>query len=393
MASKTRFLVCPFLLGKIKEKMNSKCLSPLSIPQKFTYPEDFPLACGETLQGFSLVYETYGQLKPDKSNAIFICPALSASHHAAGASDPENPQASLGWWDHYIGPGKPIDTNLFFVVCCSNLGSCFGSTGPLALNPQTGKTFGKSFPLVTVSDFIESQRLLKSHLGIDKLFAIIGGSLGGMQAMYWSARYPEEIQVCVAIASAPWLNAQNIGFNEIARQMLALSSPVNSHEQEQSNGMAIARMLGHITYLSEQVMGDKFGRETTGAEQFSKEDAIFQVESYLRYQGLKFTKQFDAYSYYLMTKALDLFDLRDGYASLEESLARCKASFLLISFTGDWRFSARRSLEIATALMNAKKRVSHINIDSDYGHDAFLLPNSYYEAVLGTYLKVQFKNA
>ena len=373
--------------------MSSKSLSPISIPQKFTHPQDFPVACGETLHGFSLVYETYGRLNKDKSNAIFICPALSAGHHAAGASDPENLEESLGWWDHYIGPGKPIDTNVFFVVCCSNLGSCFGSTGPLELNPQTGTAFGKSFPLVTVSDFIESQRLLKAHLGIDTLFAIIGGSLGGMQALYWSARYPEEIKVCVSIASAPWLNAQNIGFNEIARQMLALPYQGNSNEKQQSNGMAIARMLGHITYLSEQVMGDKFGRDTTGAEKFSKEEAIFQVESYLRHQGLKFTKQFDAYSYYLMTKALDLFDLRDGYESLEASLARCKASFLLISFSGDWRFSARRSLEIATALMNAKKRVSHININSDYGHDAFLLPNSYYEAVLRTYLAVQYKHA
>ncbi|GAA6151687.1 homoserine O-succinyltransferase MetX [Pseudoteredinibacter isoporae] len=357
------------------------------------FSEPLPLASGRTLDQYQLYYECYGELNASASNAILICHALSGNHHAAGFHSYED--SKPGWWDAYIGPGKPIDTNHFYVVSLNNIGGCDGSTGPSSINPDTGEPWGPDFPRLRVRDWVNSQARLADRLGIECWAAVIGGSLGGMQAMRWSLEYPERIKHCIVIASAMKLTAQNIAFNETARQAIC-SDPdfSDGHYQQEDNipraGLSVARMIGHITYLSGDGMGEKFGRQLRSGtfEQGQDEPVEFQIQSYLRYQGEKFSTSFDANTYILMTQALDYFDLAREYqhdAAEAFSHARCK--FLVISFTSDWRFAPARSKEIADALMAAGKSVTYAEIESDAGHDAFLLPNERYETVFSNYLK------
>jgi len=362
------------------------------VPQSHTFNEPLALACGRTLQEYTLVYETYGELNADKSNAVLICHALSGHHHAAGYHSADDPRP--GWWDHYIGPGKPIDTDRFFVVSLNNLGGCNGSTGPASTNPASGRPWGPDFPLLRVRDWVHSQARLADLLGIEQWAAVVGGSLGGMQAMRWSLEYPERLRHCVVIASAMKLSAQNIAFNETARQAIT-SDPdfCGGRYLEQDRlprrGLAVARMIGHITYLSDDGLGKKFGRELRSGtfELGVDEEVEFQVQSYLRHQGDKFSGSFDPNTYILMTRALDYFDLARRYGDDPVAAfagARCK--FLLVSFTSDWRFAPERSREIVDALMHANLPVSYAEIESPMGHDAFLLPNPRYERVFATYM-------
>lgn len=355
----------------------------------FTAPLE--LACGRQLEQFELVYETYGTLNKARSNAVLICHALSGHHHAAGyhSADDRKP----GWWEACIGPGKPIDTNRFYVVSLNNLGGCHGSTGPASTNPATGKAYGADFPMMTVQDWVRSQARLADRLGIEQWAAVIGGSLGGMQAIQWSIDFPDRVRHCVAIAAAPRLSAQNIAFNEVARQAI-ISDPDfhNGHFLEHNTlprrGLKLARMVGHITYLSDDSMGQKFGRELkTGQLNFDVNNVEFQVESYLRYQGEQFSTRFDANTYLIMTKALDYFDpaaAHDG--NLAQTFAHVSARYYLISFTTDWRFSPERSQEIANALIAAGKEVSYVDIDAPYGHDAFLIPHPRYLQAFSSYM-------
>ena len=360
-------------------------------PQTVVIEQPLKLACGVVLPKHTLVYETYGTLNKNNSNAILICHALSGNHHAAGVYEQD---AKPGWWDQYIGPGKPIDSNRFFIVCVNNIGSCFGSTGPTSENPETGKPYGADFPPVRARDWVESQRLLMEHLNIDCWAAVVGASLGGMQAMRWSLEHPEKLQHAVVIASSMKLTAQNIAFNEIARKAIKSDTDFCDGNYLQENkiphqGLALARMIGHVTYLSDELMGQKFGRDLKAGDLLQgKTDPVeFQIESYLNYQGDKFSDFFDANSYILITKMLDYFDLAREYDHdpiAAFSHAQCK--FLVVSFSSDWRFSPARSQEITDALIAAGKDVSYIAIDSDHGHDAFLLPNQRYQAALGSYL-------
>ena len=348
-------------------------------PQVFKFSEPLALACGRSLTEYELVVETYGELNAARSNAVLICHALSGHHHAAGYHSPDDRKP--GWWDSCIGPGKPIDTRKFFVVSLNNLGGCNGSTGPGSANPATGKPYGADFPVMTVEDWVHSQARLADQLGIERWAAVIGGSLGGMQAMQWTISYPERVRHCLAIASAPKLSAQNIAFNEVARQAI-LTDPEfhGGHFQEHGvipkRGLMLARMVGHITYLSDDAMGEKFGRELkTDKLNYDFHSVEFQVESYLRYQGEEFSGRFDANTYVLMTKALDYFDPAAAHGDdLARTLAGVKADFCLMSFTTDWRFSPARSREIVDALLAAKKNVCYLEIDAPQGHDAFLMP-------------------
>lgn len=361
-------------------------------PQQIDFTEPVQLSSGRSLDALRIVYETYGKLNATRSNAVLICHALSGHHHAAGYHDAA--EEKPGWWDYYIGPGKPIDTNRFFVISLNNIGGCHGSTGPTSINPETGKPWGPDFPRLRVRDWVKTQAMLVDALGIKVLAAVIGGSLGGMQAMRWCVDYPERLRHCVVIASAIKLSAQNIAFNEIARQAIT-SDPdfcegrYLERDTSPRKGLAIARMVGHVTYLSGDAMGQKFGRDLrTGSFEPGTESAIeFQVGSYLRYQGESFSDRFDANTYLLMTQALDFFDLaREFNDNPSAAFAKTGSGFLVISFTTDWRFSPERSREIANALIRANKPVSYAEIDSDYGHDAFLLPNPRYEAVFSAYL-------
>ena len=361
-------------------------------PQVFKFSEPLALACGRSLTEYELVVETYGELNAARSNAVLICHALSGHHHAAGYHSPDDRKP--GWWDSCIGPGKPIDTRKFFVVSLNNLGGCNGSTGPGSANPATGKPYGADFPVMTVEDWVHSQARLADQLGIERWAAVIGGSLGGMQAMQWTISYPERVRHCLAIASAPKLSAQNIAFNEVARQAI-LTDPEfhGGHFQEQGvipkRGLMLARMVGHITYLSDDAMGEKFGRGLKSEKlNYDFHSVEFQVESYLRYQGEEFSGRFDANTYLLMTKALDYFDpaaAQDG--DLAQTLAVAKADFWLMSFTTDWRFSPARSREIVDALTAAKKNVCYLEIDAPQGHDAFLMPIPRYLQAFGSYMK------
>ncbi len=348
-------------------------------PQVAQFAEPLALACGRSLSHYELVYETYGELNAERSNAVLICHALSGHHHAAGyhSMDERKP----GWWDSCIGPGKPIDTRKFFVVSLNNLGGCNGSTGPASRNPQTGRVYGSDFPVVTVEDWVNSQALLADRLGISQWAAVIGGSLGGMQALQWTISYPERVRHCLCIASAPKLSAQNIAFNEVARQAILTDPDYHGgHFQEQGTlpkrGLMLARMVGHITYLSDDAMGEKFGRERKSEKpNFDLHNVEFQVESYLRYQGEEFSGRFDANTYLLMTKALDYFDPAASQGGdLAKTLSVAKADFCVMSFTTDWRFSPARSRELVDALMAAKKNVSYLEIEAAQGHDAFLIP-------------------
>ncbi|VXC97203.1 homoserine O-acetyltransferase [Pseudomonas sp. 8Z] len=361
-------------------------------PQVFKFSEPLPLACGRSLSEYELVVETYGELNANRSNAVLICHALSGHHHAAGYHSPDDRKP--GWWDSCIGPGKPIDTRKFFVVSLNNLGGCNGSTGPGSANPATGKPYGADFPVMTVEDWVNSQARLADQLGIQQWAAVIGGSLGGMQALQWTISYPERVRHCLAIASAPKLSAQNIAFNEVARQAI-LTDPEfhGGHFIEQGvvpkRGLMLARMVGHITYLSDDAMGEKFGRGLKSEKlNYDFHSVEFQVESYLRYQGEEFSGRFDANTYLLMTKALDYFDpaaANDG--NLAQTLAVAKADFCLMSFTTDWRFSPARSREIVDALTAAKKNVCYLEIDAPQGHDAFLMPIPRYLQAFGSYMK------
>lgn len=360
-------------------------------PQVLHFKDPLPLACGRQLADYELVYETYGTLNAERSNAVLICHALSGHHHAAGYHSPDDRKP--GWWDSCIGPGKPIDTRKFFVVSLNNLGGCNGSTGPGSRNPETGRAYGADFPVLTVEDWVHSQARLADALGIAQWAAVVGGSLGGMQAMQWSISYPERIRHCLVIASAPKLSAQNIAFNEVARQAILTDPDFHGgHFQEQGTiprrGLMLARMVGHITYLSDDAMGEKFGRELkTDQLNYDFHSVEFQVESYLRYQGEEFSGRFDANTYLLMTKALDYFDpaaAHDG--DLVKTLTPARADFCVISFSTDWRFSPARSREIVDALVAAKKNVSYLEIESAHGHDAFLIPSPRYLQGFGHYM-------
>lgn len=361
-------------------------------PKTQHFDQPLTLASGRVLPQYDIVYETYGELNADKSNAILICHALSGHHHAAGFYQGDK---KPGWWDHYIGPGKPIDSRQFYIVSINNLGGCHGSTGPTSINPDTGKAWQSDFPHMRCRDWVNSQRELMKLLGITQWAAIIGGSLGGMQAMRWALEYPDELRHCIVIASATKLTAQNIAFNEVARQAISSDPDFHNgfyldHNTSPKNGLRLARMVGHITYLSEDGMGQKFGRELkAGSFMLGADDDIeFEVESYLRYQGDMFSEAFDANTYILMTKALDYFDLAREYGDdTVAAFSRAKCSFFVVSFTSDWRFSPQRSREIVDALVAAKKPVSYAEIEADFGHDAFLIPNERYENVFHAYMQ------
>ncbi len=363
----------------------------LVTPQRQAFSEPLQLACGKALNQFELVYETYGELNANRSNAVLICHALSGHHHAAGfhSEDERKP----GWWDACIGPGKAIDTNRFFVVSLNNLGGCHGSTGPSSIDPATGKSYGAHFPVLTVEDWVNSQALLADRLGIECWAAVVGGSLGGMQALQWAISYPDRIRHCLAIATAPKLSAQNIAFNEVARQ--AIINDPDFHNGDYAafgvipkRGLMLARMVGHITYLSDDSMGEKFGRELrTDVLNYDFTSVEFQVESYLRYQGQEFSERFDANTYLLMTKALDYFDPAGAHGgNLAQSLEKIKARCMVMSFTTDWRFSPARSRELVDALLAARKQVSYLEIEAAQGHDAFLLPIPRYVQAFKAYM-------
>lgn len=350
------------------------------------------LKSGEVLKEYSLAYETYGVLNANGSNAVLICHALSGSHHAAGYYSEADTKP--GWWDTMIGPGKPIDTNRLFVVSSNNIGGCDGSTGPSSVSQSSGKPWGSLFPQVTVEDWVETQKRLAESLGISHWAAVIGGSLGGMQALEWSVRYPSWLSHCVVLAAAPGLTAQNIAFNEIARQAIFsdpqwLQGDYALSETVPEKGMALARMVGHLTYMSADKMSDKFGRELRqGSFEPDDDEPIFQVESYLRYQGSQFAGRFDANTYVIMTRALDRFDLAShGQGDLSQALAQATAEFLVVSFSSDWRFAPSRSQEIANALLASGKRVTYADIESDAGHDGFLLEDKDYMALVGAWMK------
>ena len=362
-------------------------------PQIARFEEPLRLVCGRELPAYELVYETYGELNESRSNAVLVCHALSGHHHAAGyhSEDDRKP----GWWDECIGPGKPLDTHRFFVVSLNNLGGCHGSTGPKSINPQTGKPWGPDFPPMRTRDWVHSQARLADYLGIDCWAAVVGGSLGGMQAMRWSIEYPDRIKHCVVIAAALKLSAQNLAFNEVARQAIE-SDPAFAdgdyltQESVPASGLALARMIGHITYLSDDAMANKFGRELRSGSLDLGEDADveFQVQSYLRYQGSQFSTNFDANTYVLMTRALDYFDLALEYNNDPiQAFKHAKCGFMVISFSTDWRFAPERSREIVDALLEADRPVSYAEIEAKEGHDAFLMPIPRYLDVFSAYMQ------
>ena len=370
----------------------------IATPQSMHFEKALPLQSGASIRGYNLSYETYGTLNANKSNAVLICHALNASHHVAGVYAGHD--KSEGWWDTMIGPGKPVDTNQFFVIGVNNLGSCFGSTGPMQTNPDTGKIYGADFPVVTVQDWVDAQARLMDALGIKTLAAVMGGSLGGMQALSWTLQYPQRVKHAVVVASAPNLTAENIAFNEVARRAI-VTDPDFCEGHYAANGvlpkrgLRIARMIGHITYLSDDVMNEKFGRqlrEISGAHasgyKFSTQDVEFQIESYLRYQGDKFSEYFDANTYLLITRALDYFDPASSFGGdLSAAFKQATAKFLLISFTTDWRFAPVRSREIVKALLDNQSDVSYAEIDAPHGHDAFLLDDARYMGVVRSYFQ------
>ena len=385
----------------------------VATPLTMHFKDALPLQSGASIRAYDLIYETYGVLNADKSNAVLICHALNASHHVAGVYLDASGQVqakSEGWWDTMIGPGKPVDTDNFFVIGVNNLGSCFGSTGPMQINPETQEIYGADFPVVTVEDWVDAQALLLDALGIQTLAAVMGGSLGGMQALAWTLRYPDRVRHAVVVASAPNLNAENIAFNEVARRAITTDPDFHGGHFYRygvlpKRGLRVARMIGHITYLSDDVMNEKFGRlqvaptlvasrttlpptPTVASSPFkySTQDVEFQIESYLRYQGDKFSEYFDANTYLLITRALDYFDPASAHAgNLSLALAKAKAKFLLVSFTTDWRFSPARSREIVKALLDNQCDVSYAEIDAPHGHDAFLLEDVRYLSLVRSY--------
>ena len=367
--------------------MNDKSINMITSVAKINKP--LKLVSGKIISEYDLKYETYGKLNKEKSNAVLICHALSGNHHVAGYYENDK---KPGWWDNMIGPNKPIDTDKLYVVCLNNLGGCHGSTGPTSINPKTKKIYGSDFPIMTVSDWVNSQKELMSYLGIPSWRFIVGGSLGGMQAFQWTIQNPTLVENCVIIAAAPKLTAQNIAFNEVARQ--AIMKDPNWHDGNYmekgvitSQGLALARMLGHITYLSDESMGEKFGRDLKKTKLNFNYDVEFQIESYLRYQGEKFVTGFDANTYLLMTKSLDYFDpIKDFGNSLKEIFKTVNSKYLIISFTSDWRFPPKRSRELVKLLLDNDKNVSYSEINSEGGHDAFLMDNKDYFDVMRSFI-------
>ncbi|MBN9405707.1 MAG: homoserine O-acetyltransferase [Burkholderiales bacterium] len=367
-------------------------------PHSLHFEVPLPLQSGASIRGYDLSYETYGQLNAARDNAVLICHALNASHHVAGCYAGQD--KSEGWWDNMIGPGKPVDTERFFVIGINNLGSCFGSTGPMHVNPDTGRIYGADFPVVTVEDWVDAQARLLDELGVRQLAAVMGGSLGGMQALSWTLQYPQRVRHAVVVASAPNLSAENIAFNEVARRAIVTDPDFHGghfyeHGVLPQRGLRIARMIGHITYLSDDVMNEKFGRELREAVtqhasgyRYSTQDVEFQIESYLRYQGDKFSQYFDANTYLLITRALDYFDPARAFGGdLTRALARAQSKFLLVSFSTDWRFAPARSREIVKALLENRRAVSYAEIDAPHGHDAFLLDDPRYMGVVRSYFE------
>ena len=372
----------------------------IATPQSQHFADALPLQSGAALRDYSLSFETYGTLNAERSNAVLICHALNASHHVAGVY--EGQANSEGWWDNMIGPGKPVDTDRFFVIGVNNLGSCFGSTGPMHANPDapagSGRVYGADFPVVTVEDWVNAQARLLDALNIQTLAAVMGGSLGGMQAVSWTLQYPNRVRHAVVVASAPNLTAENIAFNEVARRAIVTDPDFHGghfyeHGTVPKRGLRIARMIGHITYLSDDVMNEKFGRQLRKAVlgsadgyKYSTQDVEFQIESYLRYQGDKFAEYFDANTYLLITRALDYFDPARAFGGdLSQALKRATCKFLLVSFTTDWRFSPKRSREMVKALLDNQRDVSYAEIDAPHGHDAFLLDDPRYMGVVRSY--------
>src|SRR5947209_6861089 len=357
-------------------------------PELAHFDAPLPLACGRSLSPYQIAYETYGTLNAERSNAVLICHALNASHHVAGyyADDPTN----IGWWDNMIGPGKPLDTDRFFVVGVNNLGSCFGSTGPQSIDPQTGRPYGADFPLVTVEDWVDAQARLAERLGIEQWAAVMGGSLGGMQALAWATRFPNRIRHALVIAAAPNLSAENIAFNEVARQAILTDPDFRGGDFYEADtkprrGLRVARMIGHITYLSDEQMEAKFGRQLRDGIRFSFAPE-FQIESYLRYQGEKFADYYDANTYLRITKALDYFDPASAYGGdLARALSGATCEFLVAAFSTDWRFPAARSREIVKALVRNQRRLSYAEIVAPHGPDAFLLDDAQYHAIVRSY--------
>jgi len=366
--------------------MNSPGSVGVVAAQTAHFSEPLLLRSGAVLPAYDLVYETYGSLNATCDNAVLVCHALSGSHHVAGMY--ANKPKSIGWWDNLVGPGKPLDTDKFFVIGVNNLGGCYGSTGPTSINPATGKPWGADFPFVTVEDWVEAQARLADRLGIVRFAAVVGGSLGGMQALHWTLAYPERVTHAAIIAAAPKLSAQNIAFNEVARQAIKSDPDFHGghyyeHGVVPANGLKLARMVGHITYLSDDAMGEKFGRKLRHGEHKYHWDVEFEIESYLRYQGDKFAGYFDANTYLLATKALDYFDPAFAYdGDLATALARAKAGFFVASFSTDWRFSPERSRELVFALIRNGLKVSYAELESTAGHDSFLLDDPQYHAVL-----------
>ena len=374
-------------------------------PQSMHFAAALPLQSGASIREYDLSFETYGTLNADRSNAVLVCHALNASHHVAGTYAGQD--KSEGWWHNMIGPGKPLDTEQFFVIGVNNLGSCFGSTGPMHTNPDSGRVYGADFPVVTVEDWVNAQARLLDALGIQTLAAVMGGSLGGMQALSWALQYPDRVRHAVVIASAPNLTAENIAFNEVARRAIQTDPDFHggnfyAHGTVPKRGLRIARMIGHITYLSDDVMNEKFGRQLIASSQseqdrnffYSTLEAEFQIESYLRYQGDKFAEYFDANTYLLITRALDYFDpARRFEGNLSQALARASSKFLLVSFTTDWRFAPKRSREIVKALLDNKRDVSYAEINAPHGHDAFLLDDARYMGVIRSYFNNVVKPA
>ena len=368
-------------------------------PQAMHFAEPLALASGARLHDYTLVYETYGNLNARRDNAVLVCHALNASHHVAGVS----PQGEIGWWDNLVGPGKPLDTRRFFVIGINNPGSCFGSTGPRSINPDPaaeGRSYGSDFPVVTVEDWVDAQARLIERLGISRLAAVLGGSLGGMQALAWTLRYPHRVGHCLAVASAPSLSAQNIAFNEVARRAIITDPDFHGghyteHGTLPKRGLRVARMIGHITYLSDDSMEAKFGRAVRAQGRdgaaapyaYTTQDIEFQIESYLRHQGDKFSEYFDANTYLLITRALDYFDpAREHQGQLAAAFAGARdCQFLVISFTTDWRFSPQRSREIVKALVDNRIGVTYAEISAPHGHDAFLLEDPRYHAMMRAY--------
>ena len=369
--------------------MNSPRSVGAVVANRVHFDQPLQLKSGANIAQYDLAYETYGSLNANASNAVLVCHALNASHHVAGfyVDAPHN----VGWWDNLIGPGKPLDTDRFFVVGVNNLGGCFGSTGPASINPTTGKAYGSTFPVVTVEDWVQAQSLLADRLGIQRFAAVIGGSLGGMQALQWTISFPDRVAHSLVIAAAPKLSAQNIAFNEVARQAITTDPDFHGgnfyeHGSLPKRGLRIARMIGHITYLSDDAMMEKFGRMLRADKLGFHFDVDFEIESYLRHQADKFSSYFDANTYLLITRALDYFDPAQGFkGSLSAAMAAARARFLVVSFSSDWRFSPARSREIVKALLDNRRDVSYAEIDAPHGHDAFLMDDPRYHALLRNY--------